>query len=62
MPPLGPILTHARRYPLRAVLVLRQDGSIRNYLRTFELLAAMLEGVSEHVQESTFINGLKLEI
>ena len=32
------------------------------YLGTFELLAATLEGVPKQVQESTFINGLKPEI
>ena len=32
------------------------------YLRQLELLAATLEDVSEHVQESTFINGLRPEI
>ena len=34
----------------------------REYLCMFELLAATLEDVPEHVQESTFINGLKPEI
>ena len=43
-------------------LALRQDGSVHDYLRTFKLLAIILEGVSEHVQESTLINDLKLEI
>ena len=32
------------------------------HLRAFELLAATLEDVPEHVQESTFINGLRSEI
>ena len=43
-------------------LALKQDGSIREYLRLFELLAATLKDVPEHVQERTFINGLKPEI
>ena len=43
-------------------LSLRPDGSVRDYLRTFELLASALDGVPKNVQESTFINGLKLEI
>ena len=30
-------------------LSLEEDGSVRDYLRTFELLAVALEGVSEHV-------------
>ena len=35
---------------------------MRKYLRAFELLGATLEDVPEHVQESTFINGLRPEI
>ena len=39
-------------------LALKQEGTVREYLCLFELLAAMLEGMPEQVQESTFINGL----
>ena len=43
-------------------LSLWQEGAVRECLRTFELLAAALEDVPEHVQESTFINNLKPDI
>ena len=43
-------------------LSLRQEGLIREYLRAFEFIGATLDNVPEHVQESTFINGLKPEI
>ena len=43
-------------------LSLKQEASVREYLRAFELLVATLEDVLEHVQEATFINGLKPEI
>ena len=43
-------------------LSLRQEGSVRDYLRTFESLAAVVDEEPKHVQESTFINGLKPEI
>ena len=43
-------------------LALKQEGTVREYLYLFELLAATLEGVLEHVQESTFIKRLKPKI
>ena len=43
-------------------LSLRQEGSVRDYLLMFELLATTLEDMPKHVQESGFINGLKSEI
>ena len=43
-------------------LSLRQEGLVRDYLHNFESLAAVVDEEPEHVQESTFINGLKPEI
>lgn len=41
---------------------MKQEGSICEYLRAFEILAASLKDIPKQVQESTFINGLKLKI
>ena len=43
-------------------LSLKQEGSVRDYLRAFEQLEMTLEDVPKHIQESTFINGLKPNI
>ena len=43
-------------------LSLRQEDSVKEYLSTFEMLAATMENMPLHIQESTFINGLKPEI
>ena len=48
--------------PCKQFLSLRKDGFVRDYLWTFKLLASALDGVSEHLQESTFINGMKPKI
>lgn len=44
------------------LLSLKQEGSIREYLQTFELLATALENALELILESIFINGLKVKI
>ena len=43
-------------------LSLKQEGSVCDYLRAFEQLEMTLEDVPKHIQESTFINGLKPNI
>ena len=43
-------------------LVMRQEGSVREFRQAFEALAFALPGLSEHVLEGVFINGLRLEI
>ena len=51
-----------RRNMCEQFLALKREGSVHEYLRLFELLAATLEDVPKHVQESMFINELKPEI
>ncbi|GAA0174020.1 hypothetical protein LIER_27497 [Lithospermum erythrorhizon] len=46
----------------REFLALKQTGTVREYRKKFELLASSLEGISEEVLETTFINGLKVDI
>ena len=43
-------------------LSLWKEGSVRDYLQTFKLLAATLDDMLEHIQKGTFINCLKPEI
>ncbi|EXB38291.1 hypothetical protein L484_013924 [Morus notabilis] len=43
-------------------LSLRQETTVRDYRRQFEILAAPLTELSEQVLESTFVKGLKPEI
>nr|KAJ0197601.1 hypothetical protein LSAT_V11C700383600 [Lactuca sativa] len=44
---------------LEQFLALQQDGTVRDYVDRFESFAGQVNGVSESVQESTFIKGLK---
>ena len=43
-------------------LALRQVGTVDEYRRQFELLAASLNDIPDTIQEGNFINGLKEEI
>lgn len=43
-------------------MALRQTGSVRDYRRQFEILAAPIGDIPEHVLEGHFINGLKTEV
>ena len=45
-----------------SLLALRQEGTIQDYRLQFETMATPLSGVSEHILEGSFINGLRLEI
>ena len=45
-----------------ALLALRQEGSVRDYRRRFETMAAPLTGVSKEALEGRFVNGLRLDI
>lgn len=48
-----------RGYEPKKFLALRQEGTVRDYRRMFEVLAAPLTTVPEDVLEGNFINGLK---
>lgn len=43
-------------------LAITQEGSAREYVSLFEMLAGQLVGISEQVMEGTFIKGLKPEL
>ena len=43
-------------------LAIRQEGTVREYIGTFETLAAQLGGIPERGMEGTFIKGLKDEL
>ena len=43
-------------------LAVRQQGTVAAYWREFEILATPLKGILDEVMESTFMNGLLLEI
>ena len=41
---------------------IKQEGTVRDYVRLFERMVAQLEGIAEPIMISTFMNGLKPEI
>ena len=43
-------------------LAIRQEGTLAENRRTFELLSAPLHGLSMEVLESTFVKGLRLKV
>lgn len=44
------------------LLALRQDGTVREYRRQFEMLATHMTDIPDSVLEGSFVNGLKQEI